>query len=154
MFQEIVISARIWLLKVEKVFSFRYEHFSEVHWKRDIRTGDPLIAPGTLQTEKNYVFGGSAVENGSPSTIWGVKCCRNFYFLKQQQKLPTFCKKIFSYLASPKSYRHIQFLAQNVSSFFFWHQFECFSRRITQPVQNWGKLRSTTETNFPTWHRK
>ena len=57
--------------------------------------GDPLIAPETLQTQKNYVFGGSAVENGSPSTIWGVKCCRNFYFLKQQQKLPTFCKKNF-----------------------------------------------------------
>ena len=51
--------------------------------------GDPLIAPESLQTEKNYVFGGSAVENGSPSTIWGVKCCRNFYFLKQQQKVST-----------------------------------------------------------------
>ena len=57
--------------------------------------GDPLIAPESLQTEKNSVFGSSAVENGSPSAIWGGQCCRNFYFLKQQQKLPTFCKKKF-----------------------------------------------------------
>ena len=55
--------------------------------------GDPLIVSGTVQTEKNYVFGGSAVENGSPSTIWGVKCCQNFYLFKQQQKMPTFCKR-------------------------------------------------------------
>ena len=57
--------------------------------------GDPLTAPHGPETEKNSVFGGSPVENGSPSTIWGVKCCRNFYFLKQQQKLSTFCKKNF-----------------------------------------------------------
>ena len=64
--------------------------------------GDPLVAPETLQTEKNYVFGGSAVENGSPSTIWGVGCCRNFYFLKQQQKLRTFCKRNFFLSLLPK----------------------------------------------------
>ena len=40
MFQEIGISAGIGFLKVEKVFSFRYEHFSEVRRKRDIRTQD------------------------------------------------------------------------------------------------------------------
>ena len=57
--------------------------------------GDPLLAPGALQTEKHIVFLGFAVENGSPSTIWGVECCRDFYFLNQQQKLPNFCKKHF-----------------------------------------------------------
>jgi len=48
--------------------------------------GGPLWGKWRLLTQKNYDFGGSAVENGSLSTIWGVECCRNFYFLKQQQK--------------------------------------------------------------------
>ena len=60
--------------------------------------GEPLLAPGTPQTEKNYVFWGSAVENGSPSTIWGVKCCRKFFFLSSNKKCPLFVKEMFFYI--------------------------------------------------------
>ena len=67
--------------------------------------GDPLIAPQRLKTQKNSVFGGFVAENGFPSTIWGVGCFRNFYFLNQQQKLPTFCKKIFFLFLSHKKLR-------------------------------------------------
>ena len=56
---------------------------------------DPLTAPKSTQTQKNDVLRGFSVENSSPSTIWGVWCCQNFYFLKQQQKLLLFCKKFF-----------------------------------------------------------
>jgi hypothetical protein len=77
--------------------------------------------PEELQTGTNYVFGGFAAENGSPSTTWGVKCCQNVHFLKQQQKMPTFCKTIFFYLASPKSYRIIQFFPQNSRHSYFLH---------------------------------
>ena len=48
--------------------------------------GDPLGAPGGLQTEKNSVFGGSSVENGSPSTIGGVENSGNTYMFRQQLK--------------------------------------------------------------------
>ena len=64
--------------------------------------GDPLIAPKSTQTQKNDVLGRFSAENSSPSTIWGVWYCPNFYFLKQQQKLPTFCKKSFFLSLTPK----------------------------------------------------
>ena len=91
--------------------------------------GDPLIAPGTLQTEKNYVLGGSAVENGSPSTIWGVKCCWNSYFLDQKQNVHISCKRNFflssllKKLSSSSIFRAIRWL-------FFFASFRAFSQKI------------------------
>ena len=55
--------------------------------------GPPHGSSRLLKWKTNFVFEGSFVEISSPSTIWGVECCRNFYFLKQQQKVPNFCEK-------------------------------------------------------------
>jgi len=57
--------------------------------------GDPLIAPQRPKTQKNDGFGEFVAENGSPSTIWGVKNSGNTYFLNQQQKVSIFCKRNF-----------------------------------------------------------
>ena len=90
---------------------------------------DPLIAPGILQTHKNCVFEGSAVENGSLSTIWEAKCCRDFYFLKQQQKVPNFCKNIFAILDPQKVIVLLNFSRKVLVDLFFgiilkiWSQF-------------------------------
>ena len=64
--------------------------------------GNPLMDPKSTQTQKNDVLGRFSAENSSPSMIWGVVCCRNFYFLKQQQKLPTFCEKSSFLSLTPK----------------------------------------------------
>ena len=64
--------------------------------------GTPSMPQKALKLKKNDVLGGFLVENSSPSTIWGVGCCQNFYFLKQQQKLLTFCKIVFLSLTHKK----------------------------------------------------
>ena len=63
--------------------------------------GDPLIAPETLKTQKNYVFGGSSVENGFPSTIRGSNVTEIFIFLISNKNYPLFVKKKFS-ISSPE----------------------------------------------------
>ena len=51
----------------------------------------------------------------------GGRVLPKFLILKQQQKVPTFCKKIFFYLSPPKSYRAHQKNYQNLSWKIFWH---------------------------------
>ena len=55
----------------------------------------PSPSQGKLQTENNYGFGGSAVENGNPSTICGSNVPEIFIFLSSNKKCPIFVKIIF-----------------------------------------------------------
>ena len=60
----------------------------------------------------------------------GSSVAEIFIFLSSNKKCPLFVKKIFSYLASTKSYRPPQFFAQNEVCSSLLHQSENFSKSL------------------------
>ena len=56
----------------------------------------------------------------------GVKCCRNFYFLEQQQNMPTFCKRNFFLSWLPKKLSTRPIFGTKSKLLFFWHHFVFF----------------------------
>ena len=83
--------------------------------------GGPLWRKSHLFSWKNSDFWGFPVVKGSPSSAGEQKFLRKDFFLRKQAKKSS-TKKSHLYHVRLKSYELDQFLAQNVSWYFFLHQ--------------------------------